>query len=59
VTRPTSVIFDHKHDLPFGKEFRLAEAASGRTRATGVIPLELAKTHAHLVHNRLTSTGVA
>jgi len=46
-------------DLPFGKEFRLAEVASGRTRATGVIPLELANTHAHLVHNRLTSTGVA
>ena len=46
-------------DLPFGKEFRLAEVASGRTQATGVIPLELANTHAHLVHNRLTSTGVA
>jgi len=46
-------------DLPFGKEFRLAEVASGRTRATGVIPLELANTHAHLVQNRLTSTGVA
>jgi len=46
-------------DLPFGREFNLAEVASGRTRATGAIPLELANTHAHLVRNRLTSAGVA
>ena len=44
-------------DLPLGREFKLAEVASGRTRATGVIPLEFANTHAHLVHNRLTSAG--
>ena len=46
-------------DLPFGREFRLAEVASGRTRATGVIPLAFEKTHAHLVRNRLSSAGVA
>jgi hypothetical protein len=46
-------------DLPLGKEFHLAEVASGRTRATGVIPLALEKRHAHLVHNRITSGGVA
>ncbi len=46
-------------DLPLGKEFHLAEVASGRTRATGVIPLAFEQSHAHLVHNRLTSEGVA
>jgi len=46
-------------DLPFGKEFHLAEVASGRTRATGAVPLDFADTHAHLVSNRLTSAGVA
>ena len=46
-------------DLPLGKEFVLAEVASGTTRATGKIPLEFANTHAHLVHNRLTSQGLA
>lgn len=45
-------------DLPFGKEFALAEVASGTTRATGKIPLDFARTHAHLVRNRLTSSGV-
>ena len=45
-------------DLPFGKDFRLAEVASGRTRATGVIPLRFEKSHAHLVRNRITSAGV-
>jgi hypothetical protein len=46
-------------DLPFGKEFALAEVASGTTRATGKISLDFAHTHAHLVRNRLTSRGVA
>ncbi len=45
--------------LPFGKEFNLAEVASGTTRATGKVPLDFANTHAHVVHNRLTSQGVA
>lgn len=46
-------------DLPMGKEFNLAEVASGTTRATGDVPLEFTKSHAHLVRNRLTSAGVA
>ncbi len=45
-------------DLPFGKEFQLAEVASGRTRATGAVALQLENTHAHMAHNRLTSAGV-
>jgi hypothetical protein len=45
--------------LPFGKEFNVAEVASGTTRATGKVPLDFANTHAHVVHNRLTSQGVA
>lgn len=46
-------------DLPAGKEFHLAEVGSGRTRATGAVRLGLEHTHAHLVSNRLTSSGVA
>ncbi len=46
-------------DLPFGKEFRLAEVASGTTRATGVVPLDFTDSHAHLVENVMTSRGVA
>jgi hypothetical protein len=45
-------------DLPFGKEFNLAEVASGTTTArAGAIELEFTKSHGHLVRNRLTSTG--
>ena len=44
---------------PFGKEFTLAEVASGSTHATGKVPLEFTNTHAHVVHNRLTAQGVA
>jgi hypothetical protein len=45
-------------DLPMGKEFHLAEVASGTTRGkTGPIDLQFEKSHAHLVRNRLTSTG--
>ncbi|HEV8440727.1 MAG TPA: DUF1326 domain-containing protein [Methylomirabilota bacterium] len=55
----TGALHRARIDLPFGKEFNLAEVASGTTRATGKIPLEFTNTHAHLVHNRLTSQGVA
>jgi len=51
---------DHRAriDLPSGKEFHLAEVASGTTKAkSGAIELDFAKSHAHLVRNRLTSTG--
>lgn len=44
-------------DLPSGKEFNMAEVASGTTKATGTIPLEFASKHAHLVYNRMTSAG--
>jgi len=46
-------------DLPMGKEFNLAEVASGTTKATGTVPLEFAKSHAHLVYNRMSSSGIA
>lgn len=46
-------------DLPMGKEFNLAEVAMGTTSATGAVPLELEKSHAHLVVNRMSSAGIA
>jgi hypothetical protein len=55
----TGALHRARIDLPLGKEFTLAEVASGTTRATGRIPLDFANTHAHLVENRLTSQGVA
>ena len=44
--------------LPNGKEFNLAEVASGTTRATGMVPLEFTASHAHMVSNTLTSRGL-
>lgn len=46
-------------DLPAGKEFRIAEVASGTTKASGVIPLDFAKSHAHFANASLTSAGLA
>lgn len=46
-------------DLPMGKEFHFAEVARGQTRASGAVPLEFTNSHAHLVHNTMTSGGVA
>ncbi len=45
-------------DLPMGKEFRIAEVASGTTKASGVIPLDFSDSHAHFSQAALTSTGV-
>ncbi|MCZ6862227.1 MAG: DUF1326 domain-containing protein [Alphaproteobacteria bacterium] len=45
-------------DLPAGKEYHLAEVAMGRTKATGAVPLEFTDSHAHFVHNEMTSGGV-
>lgn len=45
-------------DLPMGKEFYLAEVASGTTKATGAVPLAFAKSHAHFAKNTLTSSGL-
>jgi hypothetical protein len=55
----TGAVHRARIDLPFGKEFNLAEVARGTTRARGAIPLELSNSHAHLVYNRLTSAGAA
>lgn len=46
-------------DLPMGKEFRIAEVASGTTKATGAVPLVFAKSHAHFADATLTSRGLA
>jgi hypothetical protein len=46
-------------DLPMGKEFNLAEVAMGSTSAKGAVPLELDKSHAHLVYNRMSTGGIA
>ncbi len=45
--------------LPNGFEFRSAEFASGRTKATGAIPLALNKSHSHLSMLHLTTNGAA
>ncbi len=45
-------------DLPLGREFHHAEVASGTTTARGAVPLSFSKSHAHLVHNTMTSAGV-
>ena len=45
-------------DLPMGKEFRIAEVASGTTRASGIVELDFARSHAHFAQSRLTSAGL-
>lgn len=46
-------------DLPMGKEFRIAEVASGTTKASGAVPLEFANSHAHFARSSLTSSGLS
>lgn len=46
-------------DLPNGKEFRVAEVASGSTRASGTVSFEFARRHAHFAAATLTSGGIA
>lgn len=46
-------------DLPMGKEFRIAEVASGVTKATGAVPLAFVNSHAHFADATLTSRGLA
>ncbi len=46
-------------DLPNGKEFFIAEVASGTTKATGAIPLDLSGSHAHFADGTITSGGLA
>lgn len=45
-------------DLPTGKEFHIAEVASGSTKASGVVPLEFSNSHAHFADAPLTSAGL-
>ena len=44
--------------LPNGFEYRLAEVASGRTKASGTIALDFDRTHAHFVDLHLSGRGV-
>lgn len=44
--------------LPSGKEFNLAEVASGTTKATGAVPLEFSDSHAHFAESTMTSRGI-
>ena len=46
-------------DLPNGKEFRIAEVASGTTRARGAVAFEFDKRHAHFANATLSSSGIA
>ena len=45
-------------DLPSGKEFNLAEVASGTTKGTGAVPLDFSNSHAHFADSVMTSTGI-
>jgi hypothetical protein len=46
-------------EMPDGVEFRIAEAGSGTTRATGQIPLpHLENTHAQFAHIHFSNKGV-
>ena len=54
----TGAVHRARIDLPMGKEFYLAEVASGTTKATGAVPLAFDKSHAHFAKNTLTSSGL-
>lgn len=45
-------------NLPHGFEYRVAQVASGTTKATGRIPLNLNKSHAHFAKVDLSQAGV-
>lgn len=45
-------------DLPRGFEFRIAEVASGTSKLTGEISMDLAGTHSHLARIHLNGRGV-
>ena len=45
-------------NLPHGFEYRVAEVASGTTKATGKIPLDLKQSHAHFAKINLNQNGV-
>ena len=45
-------------DLPAGKEFMLAEVASGTTKGTGAVALDFSNSHAHFADSVMTSKGI-
>lgn len=59
VNAVTGAVHRARIDLPMGKEFNIAEVASGTTKAGGDVPFDFAKSHAHLVHNVTSSSGIA
>ncbi len=54
----TGVEWRARIDLPNGKEVRLAEVGSGTTKATGLVPLEFANSHAHFADSTFSSDGI-
>ena len=45
-------------DLPDGKEFNLAEVASGTTKGTGAVALDFSNSQAHFADSIMTSKGI-
>jgi len=45
-------------DLPAGKEFNIAEVASGMTKGTGAVSLDFTNSHAHFADSIMTSKGI-
>jgi hypothetical protein len=45
-------------DLPHGFEYRLAECASGRTKTSGAIKLDLQNSYAHFCEIHLGNEGI-
>jgi hypothetical protein len=54
----TGAVHRARINLPAGFEYSQAEVASGTSRATGVIPLDLQGTHAHLTRFHWSTHGV-
>lgn len=55
----TGAVHRARIELPMGKEFNSAEVARGTTKSTGAVSLQFTNSHAHLVHNSMTSAGIA
>jgi hypothetical protein len=54
----TGAVHRARINLPAGFEYSQAEVASGTSRATGAIPLDLQGTHAHLTRFHWSTHGV-
>lgn len=55
----TGAVHRARIDLPDGKEFRLAEVASGTSKVEGDVPMAFTSSHAHLSYGEFTSAGLA